>query len=97
MLDASGVVAECEGGVRGLISLVRAKEMAQAALATAAAARVAQSPCEPEGGVTAALFMPEEGDQATRVALPPSPCRGKVRRVAKAATSRGVRLRNRII
>ena len=97
VLDASGVEPACVGGHRELITLVRAKELAQAALAAAAAARAEQRTEGPEGGAVAVLSMPEEEGQATGVAPSPSPCRGKVRRVAKAVTSRGVRLRNRVI
>ena len=39
VLDASGVDPSCVGGAQELISLVRAKELAQAELAAAAAAR----------------------------------------------------------
>ena len=97
VLDASGVDPACVGGHRELISLVRAKELAQAALAAAAAARAEQRTEGPEGGAVAVLSVPEEEGHATGVAPSPSPCRGKVRRVAKVVTSRGVRLRNRVI
>ena len=97
MLDASGVDPSCVGGVRELISLVRAKELAQAAIAAAAAERAEQRPRVPEGGDAVVISMPEEGGQATGVAPSPTPCRGKTRRVAKEVTSRGVRLRKRVI
>ena len=97
MLDASGVDPTCVGGVRELISLVRVKELAQAGLAAAAAEHAEQRPRVPEGGDSVVISVPEEGGQATGVAPSPTPCRGKTRRVAKAVTSRGVRLHNRVI
>ena len=42
VLDESGVDPACVGGQRELITLVRTKELAQAALAAAAAARAEQ-------------------------------------------------------
>ena len=66
-------------------------------IAAAAAERAKQRPRVPEGGDAVVISVPEEGGQATGVAPSPAPCRGKTRRVAKAVTSRGVRLRNRVI
>ena len=97
VLDASGVDPTCVGGARELVSLVRAKELAQAALAAAAVERAEQRTRVPEGGDAMVISVPEEGGQATWVAPSPTTCKGKTRRVAKAVTSRGVRLRNRVI
>ena len=97
VLDASGVDPTCVGGARELISLVRAKKLAQAALAAAVVARADHRTEPPEGGDAAAPSVPDERGQATGVAPSPSPFRGKGRRVAKAITSRGVHLRNCMI
>ena len=63
MLDASGVDPSCIVGVSELISLVRAKELAQAAIAAAAAERAEQRPRVPEGGDAVVISVPEEGDR----------------------------------
>ena len=95
VLGESGVEPMGEGGMRELISLVRAKEMAQAALAAAAAQHADRLALEAEPSTS--LAIRPEGETATGVAAPSSPRCGKVRRVAKAITSTGVRLRNRVI
>ena len=95
VLVESGVEPTGEGGVSELISLVRAKELAQAALAAAAAQHAEHMAVEEDPSTS--LSLRPEGETATGVAAPPSPRCGKVRRVAKAITSRGVRLRNRVI
>ena len=95
VLGESGVEPMGEGGMRELISLVRAKEMAQAALTAAAAQHADRLALEAEPSTS--LAIRPEGETATGVAAPSSPRCGKVRRVAKAITSRGVRLRNRVI
>ena len=95
VLTESGVAPMGEGGVCELISLVRAKEMAQAALAVATAQHMERLAIE--GETSTELLLQPEGETATGVAAPPSPRYGKVRRVAKAITSRGVRLRNHVI
>ena len=91
----SGVEPIGEDGVRELVSLVRAKELAQAALAAAAAQHAERLAVEEEPSTS--LRLRPEGETTTGVAAPPSPRRGRARRVAKAITSRGVRLRNRVV
>ena len=78
-----------------LISLIRAKELAQAALAAAAVQHADHLALEAEAST--ALTTRTDKETATGVVAPPLPRRGRARRVAKAITSRGVRLRNRII
>ena len=95
VLGESGVKPMGEGGMDELISLIRAKEEAQAALAAAAAQHAEHMAVEDDPSTS--LSLRPEGETTTGVAAPPSPRCGKVRRVAKAITSRGVRLRNRVI
>ena len=95
VLVESGVEPIGEGGVSELISLVRAKELAQAALAAAAAQHAERMAVEEDPSTS--LSLRPEGETTTGVATPPSPRCGKARRVAKAITSRGIRLRNRVI
>ena len=97
ILGDSGVDLSDEGEARELLSLIRSKEIAQAALAQAAAARAATAP-EEAGASLVPVARPDRADTAAGAALSP-PARGPVRtrRVAKAVTARGIRLRNRII
>ena len=86
------------GSQNNIIPLVRAREEAQAALA-AAATRCADSnllAIVPVGDGDE--VMPDEATQAREAGVLPSNGRVPTRkRVAKAVTSRGVRLRNRVI
>lgn len=96
ILDDSGVAISAPHG--DIISLVRAREEAQAALA-AAAARCAErnelTIVPVEAGINVG---PDEETEARDASDLPSSSRVPARkRVAKAVTSRGVRLRNRII
>ena len=96
------------GAERGeLVTLIRAREEAQVALAEAAAAAKAREAdstalavsVNPEAlGIPTSLVL-SEGAAATReVATAPTTSRAQAKkRVAKPVTSRGVRLRNRII
>lgn len=97
ILNDSGVAVEVSTG--DIISLVRAREEAQAALAQAAAACVVASAVQAQSAVGAAdIGVPDEGTTAREAADIPSCSRAPARkRVAKAVSSRGVRLRNRII
>ena len=97
ILADSGVAMADEGEAQEVLSLIRAKEIAQAALAKAAQARAA--PVAKEAGAPLVPGVrPEQEDQVAGAA-PSSPNRrpAKTRRVAKAVTARGIRLRNRII
>ena len=76
-----------DGGVTELISLIRAKEQAQAALAAAAAQHAERLALEAKPSQVPAIQP--DGDTITGVAVPPLPRCGKVRRVAKTITSRG--------
>ena len=97
ILADSGVAMADAGEAQEVLSLIRAKEIAQAALAKAAQARAA--PAAKEAG--ASLVPGVRPDQEDKVAgaAPSSSNRrpAKTRRVAKAVTARGIRLRNRII
>lgn len=99
ILDDSGVAVHISQ--HEVISLVRAREEAQAALAEAAArcaagAAVPAPLVDPVG--TGALDGSEEGEEDRDASTLPSSSRMPARkRVAKAVSSRGVRLRNRII
>ena len=68
VLDASRVDPTCVGGARELVSLVRAKELAQAAIAAAAAEHAEQRTRVPKGGEVMVIYAPDEGGQATGVA-----------------------------
>ena len=97
ILADSGVAMADAGEAQEVLSLIRAKEIAQAALAKAAQARAA--PVAKEAGAPLVPGVrPEQEDQVAGAA-PSSPNRrpAKTRRVAKAVTARGIRLRNRII
>ena len=97
ILEDSGVNISDEGEARELLSLIRSKEIAQAALAQAAAARVAPAADE-EGASLLSVARPDQEDTAAGAAPSPSTCcPGKTQRVAKAVTARGIRLRNRVI
>lgn len=99
VLSDCGIDPSSAGSSEELLSLVRAKERAQAALALAAASRAEAKAAEIEVGASVDA-LPMEGGEAVVAASTPTPSpRRKVttRRVAKAVMSRGVRLRNRII
>ena len=97
ILADSGVALTDEGEAHEVLSLIRAKEIAQAALAQAALARVA--PAADEAGASLVpVARPDQEDKVARAAPSSSNRRpAKTRRVAKAVTARGIRLRNRII
>ena len=97
ILGDSGVDLACEGDARSLISLVRAKELAQAALASAAAAHVAAS-ADGAGAPSTVIALPDQSAVSVGDDTAAPPCLPqRTRRVAKAVTSRGICLRNRII
>ena len=97
ILEDSGVVMSDEGEAREVLSLIRAKEIAQATLAQAALARAAPA-VEEAGASLMTVMRPDQEDIAAGAAPSPSNRRpAKTRRVAKAVTARGIRLRNRII
>lgn len=105
ILDDSGIELGAEGGE--IISMIRAREDAQAALAEAAAAAKASAVAS-EADSTQAVVGAAPGGLVTSLSggvaeareaeAAPSTSRAPAKkRVAKAVTSRGVRLRNRII
>ena len=96
-MEDCGVDLSNKGEARELLSLLLLKEISQVGLAQAAAARVA-----PSTGATGAslkiVARPVQGDNVAGAASSPSTrCPARTRRVAKAFTARGIRLRNRII
>lgn len=96
ILSDSGVVSSVSN--EEIISLVRAREEAQAALAAAAARCVLAGSSELVPVGTGNVSGPVEGTEARDASDIPSSSRAPARKkVAKALTSRGVRLRNRII
>ena len=105
ILDDSGFELGADRGE--LVTLIRAREEAQAALAEAAAAARASEaedttlgiPATPVSSDSPSLLVLSEGAAATReIAAAPTTSRAPAKkRVAKPVTSRGVRLRNRII
>ena len=84
-----------------IIPLVRAREDAQAALAAAAARCAAVQSADGQAAVpvgAGAVALPTEEDEAGVASDLPSSSRAPARkRVAKAVSSRGVRLHNRVI
>lgn len=99
ILHDSGVALDSSS--LDLISLLRAREEAQAALAEAAARCAAAQAVEATDAASVGadvVDMPMEGAEAEAASVLPSSSRKPARkRVAKAVSSRGVRLRNRII
>ena len=99
ILHDSGVALDSSS--LDLISLLHAREEAQAALAEAAARCAAAQAVEATDAASVGadvVDMPMEGAEAEAASVLPSSSRKPARkRVAKAVSSRGVRLRNRII
>ena len=97
ILADSGVAMSDAGEAHEVLSLIRAKEIAQAALAQAALAHVAPAADE-VGASLVPVARPDQEDKVAGAAPSSSNRRpAKTRRVAKAVTARGIRLRNRII
>ena len=97
ILADSGVVMTDAGEAHEVLSLIHAKEIAQAALAQAALSRVAVATDE-AGASLVHVARPDQEDQVAGAAPSSSNRRpAKTRRVAKAVTARGIRLCNHII
>lgn len=97
ILADSGVAMTDAGEAHEVLSLIRAKEIAQAALAQAALSHVA--PAGDKAGASLVPAVRPDQEDIVAGAAPSSSNRrpAKTRRVAKAVTARGIRLRNRII
>ncbi|KAE8798580.1 hypothetical protein D1007_26061 [Hordeum vulgare] len=105
ILEDSGFALGYEGGP--IVCMIRAREEAQVALAEAADAAKAReanaaaiSAADTAGAVSGALmlvFLGGEAETSEADATPSTSRAPTKKRVAKPVTSRGVRLRNRII